>query len=832
MTAADVEITDPTATEAVITTNATNSFGTSGIFVEADDVTIAGLEIGPNIPGDNKTIEIIGDAFTLKNSFINVPDGASIYFNDWRYDTGTDTSYVQAYTVDNNVFSSGGSIDISSGAGYSGPVAGRTITGNEFSMTNGESWPSISFNGDTTTVPWFVYPVSGAVITDNTFNNQNMVSGIHIRTRGIADDSTFDWATYWYDNTYNKAVVVGVNPPNNVRSWSYTTSYTFNDVRMIGAVIQPGIDIAAAGDTVLVKAGTYPESPNVDESVTLLGEDGRDNTTIELQTGPTYLGSLTISGLTTTVDGFTIKGRDAACPTLAASNIYIEAVADDVTIQNNRIQVGQVGACANGDDGIGLLTTYEDTHASDVTSVVADNNIFEPLTGSGGYRAFYVNPGVASFTFSNSSITGKFDGTSITQANTSLVKDNTVTGNGSSAGLGTWGYPTPASFGAVEFTGNNISMTVNAISVYEANDVNIHHNILDNNERGVRVLNVIPLAFDLSTIHINRNAITNNSTEGVSNLLSPSDDIDATCNWWGAADGPGPVGPGSGDNVSNDADFSNWLFTSNLDGPCGQPPVSNVCPVEDANVGYLQTDALGIGQGSPTKGFRTRKIVIPNYQDLDSLYGQLAALDVGVMKYVRFLPQGYPKIQIYAPTSPAYQKFAVSWWGSDLPTDAKFIKGQFFWGAKGNKSPRAFVLWPTYSTDERYANTFVTFDDSSTNQVASEAGWIPTQEQTFAIPETQGDGATVNVTVAVVDVQKDSRSVELTVEVGSVSQTRTVTVPNKGLTLNLEDFTFNDVRGGASEVKITLHSPNGTGDSAAMIGAAANYECVDLTPIR
>lgn len=41
---------------ATVTTNATNSFGTSGVFVEADNTTIAGLRIGANVPGDNKTI--------------------------------------------------------------------------------------------------------------------------------------------------------------------------------------------------------------------------------------------------------------------------------------------------------------------------------------------------------------------------------------------------------------------------------------------------------------------------------------------------------------------------------------------------------------------------------------------------------------------------------------------------------------------------------------------------------------------------------------------------------------------------------------------------------
>lgn len=34
---------------------------------------------------------------------------------------------------------------------------------------------------------------------------------------------------------------------------------------------------------------------------------------------------------------------------------------------------------------------------------------------------------------------------------------------------------------------------------------------------------------------------------------------DATGNWWGDATGPGGAGPGSGDSVSANVDFSSWL---------------------------------------------------------------------------------------------------------------------------------------------------------------------------------------------------------------------------------------------------------------------------------
>ncbi len=63
------------------------------------------------------------------------------------------------------------------------------------------------------------------------------------------------------------------------------------------------------------------------------------------------------------------------------------------------------------------------------------------------------------------------------------------------------------------------------------------------------------------------NNITGNTTIGMQND-GPSTP-NAQANWWGAANGPGPVGPGSGDKVSTNVDFSNFLTTiSNCPPPC------------------------------------------------------------------------------------------------------------------------------------------------------------------------------------------------------------------------------------------------------------------------
>ena len=263
-------ISNYTDVAANVTTNATNNFGPSGVFVEGDDVTLSGVRILPNTTGDNKTIEVIGNNFSLEASVIDVTGGGSVYLNDWRFDTDANESYVQSYTILNNLFTQDASLDIASGAGYTGPVAGRLIQGNRFEYTADAYWPAISFSGNSV-VPWFTDPVNGATITGNTFVGTTQ----HIRARGGYDNATFDWVGYRANNTFEKTVVAFVGATNEVRSYEYETSYgTMDNVRRLTASIQFGVDDAIDGDTVDVSAGTFTEQVVISEDVLLQGADG------------------------------------------------------------------------------------------------------------------------------------------------------------------------------------------------------------------------------------------------------------------------------------------------------------------------------------------------------------------------------------------------------------------------------------------------------------------------------------------------------------------------------------------------------------------------------
>ncbi|MFN8475441.1 MAG: right-handed parallel beta-helix repeat-containing protein [Anaerolineae bacterium] len=407
---------------ATVETNATNNFGTSGIFVEADGVTIGGLKILPNAPAgsSDKTIEVIGDAFTLKNSDLADPDG-SLYFDDWRYNTTTNTSHVQSYTIQGNLFE-GLQIALASGAGYSGPASGRTITGNVFDLQN-NTYPAISFNGSGTGVPWFVYSVGGAVIKTNTFKNGGAQ---YIRARGTYDNSQFDWASYWNDNTYDKAVVVGPNPPGTLTPYTYTSSsYTFANTRHIATTIQSEVDNGNAGDTVLVHAGTYSELVTVNKTLTLKGAQagvsgvGRCNATAGESIMNGTGGAFYVTANNVVIDGFVVEGATAS---YLGTGIYMTGSQSGGQVLNNVIRNNIFGLYLNGNGSSATPSSL--TLASQ--NCFANNN--QPGAASG--NGIYSDQGLTYARIDGNYFTGHRNaGILLTGVVSNAVKDVTISNN-------------------------------------------------------------------------------------------------------------------------------------------------------------------------------------------------------------------------------------------------------------------------------------------------------------------------------------------------------------------------------------------------------------------
>ena len=268
------DITNYSGTLASVRTNATNSFGYSGIFIDADNVTFQGIEVLDNyvsgVINNAKTIEIIGNNFSLKYCKINVQynldygqgDG-NIYFNDEHF--SSNISNIQSYELNGNYFYNGGYLRIANGAGYSGNVANKKIINNIFNPGSYGfmNYDALRFDGTIIqSGSWYTHPVGGATITGNSFTNYVRP----IAVRGDYDSTSFNWQSYWNNNTFDKATITLWDATNfKNREYHRTTDpMGFGNItlrwRSIGTNIKFEVDtVAQANDVIDVAAGTYTE---------------------------------------------------------------------------------------------------------------------------------------------------------------------------------------------------------------------------------------------------------------------------------------------------------------------------------------------------------------------------------------------------------------------------------------------------------------------------------------------------------------------------------------------------------------------------------------------
>lgn len=538
-----------------LTTNATNNFGPSSIFVEGDNVTISGLKIGNNASGENKTIEIIGDNFNLNNSQILVDGGGSIYFNGWG-----SPSHIQSYTIQGNYLAKGASIDITNGAGLSGNVANRKIVNNIFDGT-GSDWALVSFNGSGTGVPWFVDSVGGAQISGNTFSNGTL----YIRARGTYDNSQFDWKSFWDNNIFDRGVVTLNDVADfGVRDYSYTNGYTFNNVRRIGGTIQGDIDtVAQNGDTLLLK-GIFPEQLTITKSLTLTGT-GAGTTMIKapVQMQPDIFGAkdiVFINGQGTNVDlsGLTISGPGpSGCGTINFG-ILVAGGADALIHDNviTSVRDNPLSGCQNGVAIQVGRNSYNTTGQATITNNQIVDYQKNGITIDGrGSSAVIVNNQITGAGPTNRIAQ---NGIQISRGATATVEGNIVSGNvytgGSDSSTGILLYePGNTQVRNNSLSNNDVNLDVlgsgNAYgisgntlanSIWDgiwlggtASSTDITNNVFRGNPEGIGVGN----GYSNSTLRVTGNSFAQNEV-AVYNYTESRSSVTALGNWWGDASGP------------------------------------------------------------------------------------------------------------------------------------------------------------------------------------------------------------------------------------------------------------------------------------------------------
>jgi hypothetical protein len=250
------------------------TFGQSGIFVQADGVTITGLDITGPLTDNNKNLETNGDDLTVKYCQLHASDGVSaIYISDWNFLAGPPaTSHIQTYRIEGNLLNGGGTwacgVRIANGAGWTGSAVGRVITGNTF-YNNSYGIEFVGPGADS----WDVYPVGAATITGNAFtvSDKGHVTawGEYLGAQGYADP---DWAGILSGNgnTFDKAAVTWTSG-GQARSWELLPSFKY--VRGIYSGIQRYClnRAAQAGDRVQILPGIYEEQLDIAKNLTLDG---------------------------------------------------------------------------------------------------------------------------------------------------------------------------------------------------------------------------------------------------------------------------------------------------------------------------------------------------------------------------------------------------------------------------------------------------------------------------------------------------------------------------------------------------------------------------------
>jgi len=339
--------------------------------------------------------------------------------------------------------------------------------------------------------------------------------------------------------------------------------------------IQAAVDDPTC-DTVNVAAGVYAENVFISRKVILNGAQAGQATSGRVSGGPdesTVVGAnpvgsqpvFNVSASSVTIDGFTVKNTVAAD---AAIGVQISSGSNDAVTLNNFIDwITSAGVGAN--DTAAAVWVQDGT-----TSVNIGKNDIRNVSADGAARGILVGD--------SASLLSPAD---IVYTHENAISGITSATGGAAAVIVARISVTPAGF---HFEHNQMSnVTGNAF----AQGVRVECPVLDAPIVVNDFTNFSSASGDVVAIRLPANTNGNYSDSSGNNFNLPGTaygvkidgtfdnslgPMNATCNWWGSPDGPGPVGPGHGAKVSPNIVYNLWRMV-----PGGACAGSNAPVTED-----------------------------------------------------------------------------------------------------------------------------------------------------------------------------------------------------------------------------------------------------------
>jgi len=356
--------------------------------------------------------------------------------------------------------------------------------------------------------------------------------------------------------------------------------------------IQLAIDTVQAGGTVHFAAGNYFENSyfgwvelTATKSIKLLGA-GSGQSIIQLPVHKTNGLSIDGTGLNINIEGLTFTHR---APGTLASGFNIRI--GETNAANAEVTFTDVeSAYANGRNALledkgtydSVTVTNSNFHhanamgfsiTGEAKDIIVTGSHFDDNGTSSSSIAFGFHLEVAdganhirlsNSTFNNNNSNDPTRSLGISLAHVSDVVIDNIEASNNVTGLSIPEWLAASSNIEIKnstMNGNIVGIYLDALAGYTIDNVSIHHNDLTGNTwYGVNVFN----SSRLTNLAINRNDVSGNTLGGINANNLSSYTVNGTCNWWGDMSGPGPVGTGSGSNVSNKVDFGPWLRESNL----------------------------------------------------------------------------------------------------------------------------------------------------------------------------------------------------------------------------------------------------------------------------